>query len=175
MMNKYFTDEEITVDDLYFICYMIERVARKLHQRNRYVVNIIGKDELYHLISCANVLHCENPEKVEEEWIENYKLDKGDFDITKVDEELADKIPAALDMGAVYQRLISDTLDEDEDYVTVPEGIAHYLEHKLFEDYVDGIIRVYNNDICDTIDNYNCSAFYEPSYVIARAYQNGGF
>ena len=23
-------------------------------------------------------------------------------------------------------------------------------------------------------DNYNCSAFYEPSYVIARAYQNGG-
>lgn len=156
MMNKYFPDEEIALDDLYFICYMIERVARKLHQRNRYVVNIIGKDELYHLISCANVLHCENPEKVEEEWIENYKLDKGDFDITKVDEELADKIPAALDMGAVYQRLISDTLDEDEDYV-------------------DGIIRVYNNDICDTIDNYNCSAFYEPSYVIARAYQNGGF
>jgi hypothetical protein len=101
-------------------------------------------------------LHCENPEKVEEEWIENYKLGKGDFDITKVDKELADKIPSALDMGAVYQRLISDTLDEDEDYV-------------------DGIIRVYNNDICDTIDNYNCSAFYEPSYVIARAYQNGGF
>lgn len=156
MMNKYFPDEEITVDDLYFICYMIERVARKLHQRNRYVANTIGKDELYHLISCANVLHCENPEKVEEEWIENYKLGKGDFDITKVDEELADKIPAALDMGAVYQRLISDTLDEDEDYV-------------------DGIIRVYNSEICDTIDNYNCSAFYEPSYVIARAYQNGGF
>ena len=43
------------------------------------------------------------------------------------------------------------------------------------EDYVDGIIRVYNDDICDVIDDYNCSAFYEPSYVIARAYQNGGF
>ena len=24
-------------------------------------------------------------------------------------------------------------------------------------------------------DNYNCSAFYESSYVIARAYQNGRF
>lgn len=23
--------------------------------------------------------------------------------------------------------------------------------------------------------NYNCSAYYEPSYVIARAYYNGGF
>lgn len=43
------------------------------------------------------------------------------------------------------------------------------------ENYVDGIVRVYNNDICEVIDNYNGSAFYEPSYVIARAYQNGGF
>lgn len=156
MMNKYFPDEEIAEDDLYFICYMIECVARNLHQRNRYVANTIGKDELYHLISCANVLHCENPKKVEEEWIENYKLDRSNFDITDVDKELVDRIPTPLDMGAVYQRLISDTLDEEEDYV-------------------DGIIRVYNSEICDTIDNYNCSAFYEPSYVIARAYQQGGF
>ena len=29
--------------------------------------------------------------------------------------------------------------------------------------------------MCDVIDNYNCSAFYEASYVIARAYQNGDF
>ena len=41
MMNIYFPDEEITDNDLYFICYMIERVARKLHQKNKYVVNTI--------------------------------------------------------------------------------------------------------------------------------------
>ena len=43
------------------------------------------------------------------------------------------------------------------------------------EDYIDGMIRVYNDEICDTIDNYNSSAYYEPSYVITRAYNNGGF
>jgi hypothetical protein len=43
------------------------------------------------------------------------------------------------------------------------------------EDYVDGIIRVYNDSICEVIDNYSCSAFYEPSYVIARAYHAAGF
>ena len=75
---------------------------------------------------------------------------------TAVDRELASIIPTPIDMGAVYQRLIINTLSSKEDYV-------------------DGIIRVYNDDICDVIDNYNCSAFYEPSYVIARAYQNGGF
>jgi len=112
MMNKYFPYEEITEDDLYLICCMIERVARNLHQRNRYVVNALGKEELYHLISCANVLHCENLKKIETEWIVNYKLDRGDFDITDVDRKLVDRIPAPLDMGAVYQRLIADTLGQ---------------------------------------------------------------
>lgn len=156
MTNKYFPEEEIKTNDLYFICYMIERVARKLHQRNKYVVNTIGKEALEHLISLASVLHCENPLQVEDDWIDEYHLSAGDFDVEKVDKDLAEKIPSALEMGKVYQRLISDTV--------LPE-----------EDYVDGIIRVYNNDICETIDNYNCSAFYEPSYVIARAYKNGGF
>lgn len=59
-------------------------------------------------------------------------------------------------MGKVYMRLIVDTL-------------------KQGEDYVEGIIRVYNDPICDVIDNYNTSAYYEPSYVIARAYNEGGF
>ena len=156
MTNKYFPDEEIKTNDLYFICYMIERVARKLHQKNSYVVNAIGKDNLEHLISLAYVLHSENPLQVEDDWIEEYDLKEGNFDITAIDSELADKVPTALEMGKVYQRLIADTAVTEEDYV-------------------DGILRVYNNEICDTIDNYNCSAFYEPSYVIARAYQNGGF
>ena len=84
MMNIYFPDEEITDNDLYFICYMIERVARKLHQKNKYVVNTIGRDALKHLISVANVLHCENPLQVEDDWIEEYHLQEGDYDITDV-------------------------------------------------------------------------------------------
>ena len=156
MTNKYFKDEEITKNDLFFVCYMIERVARILHQHNKYVVNTIGYDELYHLISVANVLHSLNPKQVEEEWINDYKLEKGNFDITIVDQELCDKIPSELDMGKVYSRLIVDT--------ALPN-----------EDYVSGIIRVYNNEICETIDNYNGSAYYEPSYVIVRAYNDGGF
>ena len=156
MTNKYFEDEAITENDLFFVCYMIERVARKLHQHNKYVVNTIGYDELYHLMSVANVLHSSNPKQVEEDWINDYMLEKSDFDITLVNRELCDKIPTELDMGKVYSRLIVDT--------ALPN-----------EDYVSGIIRVYNNEICETIDNYNGSAYYEPSYVIARAYNEGGF
>lgn len=156
MVNMFFKDEKITENDLYFICYMIERVARKIHQKNKYVVNTIGKNELYRLISLANTLHCENPLKVEAEWIEEYKLEEGSFDILDVDKELAPNIPRETQMGKVYMRLIVDTL-------------------KPGEDYVEGIMRVYNDPICQVIDNYNTSAYYEPSYVIARAYNEGGF
>lgn len=61
-----------------------------------------------------------------------------------------------MDMGKVYSRLIIDTSVSNEDYVS-------------------GIIRVYNDEICNTIDSYTNGAFYEPSYVIARAYKEGEF
>lgn len=87
----------------------------------------------------------------------NYiKNENGNINVADVDTELVEKIPTATQMGKVYQRLIFDT------------ALPHESE-------VDGIIRVYNDPICKVIDNYNCSAYYEPSYVIARAYQNGGF
>lgn len=156
MTNLYFPDEEITKNDLYFMCYMVERVARKLKQHNAYVVNTIGEAEQRHLISVANVLHSVNPMQVEADWITEYNLQQGTFDITAVDKNLCEQIPAATAMGKVYMRLILATLQPDEDYV-------------------QGMRRVYNNPICEVIDNYNASAYYEPSYVIARAYNDGGF
>lgn len=156
MTNKFFPDEDISENDLYFMCYMVERVARELHRKNKYVVNKIGYDELVKKISVANVLHCENPLKIVDEWIGEYNLEHGDFDITDVDSALTEVIPTPTQMGKVYTRLIMQTLGNGEDYV-------------------QGMIRVYNNPICEKIDNYNCSAFYEPSYVITRAYYEGDF
>lgn len=156
MINVLFEDEIVTENDLYFICYMIERVSRQLHQRNSYIVNAVSKEEWKRLISLANVLHCENPDKVAYEWIDEYHLEQGDFDITNVNQQLVNEIPHPTQMGKVYMRLIVDTM--------TPE-----------EDYIDAMIRIYNDEICFKIDDYNCSAYYEPSYVITRAYLNGGF
>ncbi len=156
MTNIFFEDETVTQNDLYFLCYMIERVARKLHQRNCYVVNKIPRQEWMRLISLANVLHCENPLKIEDEWIEEYQLENGTFDISRVNTDLVERIPTETQMGKVYMRLVVDTLQPEENYI-------------------DGLIRIYNDEICRKIDDYNCSAYYEPSYVIARAYNDGKF
>ena len=156
MTNIIFPDEQITANDLYFVCYMIERVARQLKQPNRYVVNGIGVAELRRLLSLANVLHCENPMQVADDWIHDYELHPGTYDVTDVDPTLCEHIPTETQMGKVYKRLILSTSSKDEDW-----GAA--------------IVRVYNHPICETIDNYNSSAYYEPSPYIARCYFNGGF
>ena len=108
------------------------------------------------MISLVNVLHSENPDKVASDWIKEYSLEEGTFDIMDVDRELCTIIPTSLDMGKVYLRLVVDTAP-------------------INEDYVSGMIRVYNDRICETIDSYTNGAFYEPSYVIARAYKEGQF
>lgn len=138
------------------ICFLIEKVSRHIHQRNAYVVNKLGYDPLYHLISVANVLHCENSDQVICDVIEEYGLEEGDFHIENVNRELCTNIPTEFDMGKVYTRLIVDTLYPDEDYIK-------------------GILRIYNDEICRTLDDYNNGSYYEPSYVIARAYKNGEF
>lgn len=156
MTNVFFPEEQISTDDLYFVCYMIEKTARQLKQPNKYVANMMGHDELAKKLSLADTLHSENPLAVVYDWINEYGLQPGDFDVTQVDPELCPNIPTATQMGKVYKRLILNTMQSDEDYA-------------------DAILRVYNNPICEVIDNYNTSAYYEPSPYITRSYYAGGF
>ncbi len=156
MKNVFFPDEDITANDLYFVCYMVERVARLLKQPNKYVVNSMGKREIEERLSLANVQHAENPDAVANQWIVDYSLVNGNVDVTDVDANLVTKIPTDLQMGKVYSRLIRSTLKDDENLA-------------------DAVLRVYNDPLCEIIDNYNSSAYYEPSYYITRAYYQGGF
>ena len=156
MTNVFFPEDQISTDDLYFVCYMIERVARHLKQPNKYVANAMGHDELAKKLSLADVLHSENPLAVVADWIKEYHLQSGCYDVSKVDSELCPTIPTETQMGKVYKRLILNTIQPNEDYA-------------------DAILRVYNNPICEVIDNYNTSAYYEPSPYIARSYFAGGF
>lgn len=156
MSNIYFPDEEITFNDLYFVCYMIERVARNIKQRNRYVVEQIGADGLARQLSIAETTHCLNPEQVVSNWKKEYKLDEGEVDVTKVDSEFTETVPTELQMGKVYARLIDSVSRQGQDLI-------------------ETIQKVYASPICEAIDNYNSSAYYEPSYVQTRAYYNGSF
>ena len=155
MSNIYFPDEKITFGDLYFVCYMIERVARSIKQPNRHVVERIGKDGLARQLSIADTNHCLNPEQVVNDWKEEYHLEDDTTDVTRVNSLYTDTVPSATQMGKVYARLIEN----------ISQG----------QDLIQSIQDVYASPICNIIDNYNSGAYYEPSYVQVRAYRNGAF
>ena len=156
MKNVFFPDEEITQDDVFYVCSLIERIARHLKQPNRYVVNCMGKRGIAEKLSLANVMHSENQQAVVERLIQEYRMQAGSFDVTNVNPDLVSHIPGEQDMGKVYMRLILSTLYS-------------------WEDYADAILRIYNDKICRTIDNYNGSAYYEPSHYLTRCYYSGTF
>ena len=72
MTNVFFPEEQISTDDLYFVCYMIERIARQLKQPNKYVANVMGHDELAKKLSLADTLHSENPLAVASDWTDDF-------------------------------------------------------------------------------------------------------
>lgn len=156
MSNIYFPDEEIGFNELYFVCYMIERTARHLKQPNRYVVEKLGVEALERQLSIASTNHCLNPEQVVADWVDEYALESGSVDVTKVDPRFTDKVPTDTQMGKVYARLILSVSQQDESL-----AIA--------------MLQVYASPICQTIDNYNTGAYYEPSYVQTRAFYAGAF
>ena len=137
MRNIYFPDREITFDDLKFVCYMIERTARRIKQPNAYVVDNLSKEGLLH-----NLIE--------------YHLEKGSTDVLAVDKTLTPNPPTAIQMGKVYTRLILSVLNSQDNLA-------------------DKISEVYHSPICEKLDNYNCSAYYEPSYFITRAFYQGNF
>lgn len=147
---------KVTDNDVLFVCFIIEKTARTLKQRNQYVVEKLGHEGLQHELYVADVRHCENPLQVVDDWISNYKMEKGTFDILDVDRELAPNLPSELDMGAVYARLVCAETSERGDYA-------------------ETIQKVYQSPICRIIDNYESSGFCEPSHVIRRAFETGSF
>ena len=148
MKNKYFDDEQLSYNDLCFVCYMIERVARRMHQRGCYVVDRMGTDGLWHELSIASVSHAMNPLEVEDRWVEDYVLEQGNIDVTIVNPELETRVPTALQMGKVYARLIASADECDN----MP----------------DTICSVYKSSLSEVIDDYDTGCYYEPSYVHMR-------
>ena len=131
-------------DDLFYVCSMIEYVARKTHNKCKDIVAKLSDKALTHQLKAASVNHCLPFEQVCDEWIEEYHITEGSFDnITECKYE----VPTVMSIGRVYQTLISDVLG-------------------LYQNILEAIKRVYNSFISDEISNFNSSVYYSnPDYL----------
>ena len=132
-------------NDLFYTCSLIEYIARKTKNVRADVVNQLGKEQIEKIYELADVYHCDNIERVAEDFIAVAGIKNGTFDNVGTCRYI---IPSCWDIGKVYKRLIKMVSEKD--------GI----------DVIDALIRVYNSFISKKIDDYNSSVYYEnPSYI----------
>lgn len=131
-------------DDLFYVCTMIEYVARKTHNRTRDIVAKMSDKALAHQLKVACVNHCLSFEQVSDEWIEEYDIQEGTFDNIST---CRYSVPTETSIGRVFQTLISDVAG-------------------LYQNIIEAIKMIYNSFISDEIANFNSSVYYSnPDYL----------
>lgn len=139
-------------NDLFYICSLIDYIARKTKNVRSYVVNQLGKDRLEKIYDLADVYHCDNMDKVSDDFIKEANIANGVFDN---EGECMYAIPSYWDIGKVYKRLIKQVAQDKNISI------------------IDALIQVYNSFISPKIDDYNSSVYYEnPSYLF-ESYKEG--
>lgn len=132
-------------NDLFYTCSLIDYISRKTKNIRSEVVNRLGKERLEKIYNLADVYHCDNIERVSDDFIEEADIKTGTFDNVG---ECKYAIPSYWDIGKVYKRLIKQ--------VAQSERI----------ETIEALIKVYNSFISEKIDDYNSSVYYEnPSYI----------
>lgn len=144
--------EQSKDNDLFYTCGLIDYIARKTKNVRADVVNKLGKERLEKIYDLADVYHCDNMDRVSEDFIEEAGIVDGDFDNVG---QCRYSIPSHLDIGKVYKRLIKQVSESEKVNV------------------IDALIKVYNSFISPKIDDYNSSVYYEnPSYIYESYREN---
>ena len=130
-------------DDIYYVCSLIEFIARKTKNHRQDVIRHFSKADVERQLRLAEVNHCLSFEQVADELIEDYGISDGDFDTVK---ECRYEVPSFLSIGMLYQELVLSTMKN--------------------EDAVQGIIDVFSSFISDEISDFNSNVYYtNPDYL----------
>ena len=137
-------------DDIYYVCTMIEYVARITNNRRRDIVQKISKKNIEHQLKVASVNHCLSYEQVSDEWIEEYGIEMGGFDSV---EACKYTVPSVNAIGRVYQQLVLETMEANEE--------------------AQAIIDVFSSFISDEISNFNSNVYYSNPDYLRCSYEEG--
>ena len=137
------TRENNNDNNLFYVCSLIEYLARKTKNTKADIVKMLGINKINKIYNLAEVYHSEFIDKITDELINEYQIKNGNYNIIKD----IDNIPSYYDIGRVYQRLIIMLSNNESEYIS-----------KLYE--------VLTSWIIPKIDNYNSSLYYEnPEYI----------
>lgn len=134
---------ETDKDNLFYVCSLIEYIARKTKNKRGVVANILGEKGFGKQLKDAPVNHCLSFEQVGEEVVDQYKIPNGDFESV---ENCKYDVPSYTDIGSLYCIMVLDCAKKGDEVSTA--------------------IRIFSSPISDYISNFNSDCYYQnPSYL----------
>ena len=137
-------------NDLFYVCSLIEYIARKTTNRRRIVVEALGEEGVKKQLLDAGVNHCLSFEQVSDELIEQYHIPTGDFDTIT---GCKYSIPSYLDIGKLYAIMIEDCAEPGKE--------------------ASELIQIFSSFISDEISNFKTGLYYETPSYLECSYQEG--
>lgn len=137
-------------NDCFYVCSLIEYIARQTKNKRGVIVNALGKEGIEKQLYDAEVNHCLSFEQVSDEVIEQYKITEGDFDT------IADckyTVPSFMDIGRLYSILIEDCSEPGKE--------------------IDELISIFSSFISDKISEFNTDLYYQNPSYLKYSYQAG--
>ena len=141
--------EKQSENDLFYVCSLLEYIARKTNNKKKYIVEHIGKERINKLFNLAEIYHSENIDKVSDEIIKVSNIEKGNYKLNLIEDK-----PTFWDIGRVYQRLII-MIDDNK------------------ETFINNLLKVMNSWIIEKIDDYKSNLYYENPGYIYECYKEG--
>lgn len=129
------TDKER--NDYFYVCALIEYIARETKNHRGDIVNTIGREGIEKLLYDAEVNHCLSFEQVSDEVTDYYKIKNGNFDTIS---GCKYSVPSYLDIGKLYSIMIEDCAKPGEE--------------------VQELIKIFSSFISDEISDFNTDLYY---------------
>lgn len=137
-------------NDLFYVCSLIEYVARKTKNKRGVIVDALGKDGVEKQMYDAQVNHCLSFEQVGDEIIERYQIPEGDFDTIR---ECKYVIPSFTDIGRLYSIMIEDCAESGNE--------------------TEELMKIFSSFISDKISNFRTDIYYQNPGYLECSYKAG--
>ena len=137
-------------NDYFYVCALIEYIARETRNHRGDIVQAIGKQGIEKLLRDAEVNHCLSFEQVSDEVIAYYRIEQGDFDTIS---GCRYSIPSFLDIGKLYSIMIEDCAEPGNE--------------------VEELMKIFTSFISDAISNFNSDLYYQNPDYLEWSYREG--
>lgn len=137
-------------DNLFYVCSLIEYIARQTKNRRRVIIESLGKEGIEKQLYDAEVNHCLTFEQVGDEVIEQYQIVSGDFDTIT---HCKYTIPSYMDIGRLYSIMIEDCAE--------------------FGNEVEELMKIFSSFISDKISDFQTDIYYQNPNYLECCYKEG--